>query len=819
MLIQPLSCPSISPHESSVSGTVAPPGALVARSRSAPGKRSISPISRNTGSPGSPATLDRAVPGNGALGLGIGVPIAAVTLCVPRTPGSARAMHRLGGALTLCDLGERVLGVFGQSQPVRAVSQQSADDARGELVERDQRPADCRQSVGVGVFGERLHKFDIDVGRKAQPPVLVGTGEIQDALPRATPATAACDRTRQRVADVRPTRQAREQHRKRLRALGIERYPPGPLARIPAPPRDRAQEQAQTIVVGKPQHGFAAVEGGKKGGGHEQNTIGGWVDRTARREPMHAPPRSPRTPDPVARDPLAGDALACRPVARDSPTRDSIADGSPAPHQRAGHALSDNSLAPAQRRRRITLGWVELIALVALIAALAPSVQSDGGPWSQPATLDTCSAAGRPEILFPSDAPRHGTGAGAIVWSSGFHCQGGAGPRVSAIAPGADLPGTATIPRTPAGRTLALSAPTAAAAASHGQILLAGPRTGVSGDGDLLLSEGLAGGPFTPPLATDGPASPLALTTAYLGDVALVSPSSPSGSTGAIELRIHRYYMHSFLAPVSVTTSHAVEGLTLAMDYRSDALAVWERSGAIYARDMPASGRTARSAQRVATAAPGARIAALLSDDDRAILAWSETRRGITRVFAELLRARRQLWHAATAGTLRRPGWPDAPAAASGPPDLRVGDARLDGSRVRALGRAHGRHRPERGACDRHDLLIRPQRAAHRPDPGTGGRGVRPVERTAVNLIRRIGSARPRAVCRAWDRRLPRANDLWRSRTDCGGGRIRCVRGSHHRRRSRLRPRDHRLADFRRHDRLLAALSRRRLIGPMARPT
>ncbi|MGO9249780.1 MAG: hypothetical protein ACLQQB_02490 [Solirubrobacteraceae bacterium] len=360
------------------------------------------------------------------------------------------------------------------------------------------------------------------------------------------------------------------------------------------------------------------------------------MDRTARREPMHAPPRSPRTPDPVARDPLAGDALACRPVARDSPTRDSIADGSPAPHQRAGHALSDNSLAPAQRRRRITLGWVELIALVALIAALAPSVQSDGGPWSQPATLDTCSAAGRPEILFPSDAPRHGTGAGAIVWSSGFHCQGGAGPRVSAIAPGADLPGTATIPRTPAGRTLALSAPTAAAAASHGQILLAGPRTGVSGDGDLLLSEGLAGGPFTPPLATDGPASPLALTTAYLGDVALVSPSSPSGSTGAIELRIHRYYMHSFLAPVSVTTSHAVEGLTLAMDYRSDALAVWERSGAIYARDMPASGRTARSAQRVATAAPGARIAALLSDDDRAILAWSETRRGITRVFAEL---------------------------------------------------------------------------------------------------------------------------------------------------------------------------------------
>jgi hypothetical protein len=51
---------------------------------------------------------------------------------------------------------------------------------------------------------------------------------------------------------------------------------------------------------------------------------------------------------------------------------------------------------------------------------------------------------------------------------------------------------------------------------------------------------------------------------------------------------------------------------------------------------MPGSGRTTRSGQRVATAAPGAQIAALLSDDDRAIVVWSETRRGITRVFAEL---------------------------------------------------------------------------------------------------------------------------------------------------------------------------------------
>jgi hypothetical protein len=350
---------------------------------------------------------------------------------------------------------------------------------------------------------------------------------------------------------------------------------------------------------------------------------------------MHAPPQSPGTPDPVARDPLTCDPLTQDPIAndpivarrggaRDSPTRPSH---------------TPDSLARAQRRRRITLGGAELIALIVLIAVLAPSVQSEGGPWSPPTVLGACSAAVAPEILFPSDAPRHGTGAGAIVWSSGSRCQGGAGPRVSAIAPGADLPGTVTIPRMPAGRTLTLSGLSTAAAAPHGRVLLAGPRTAgddSSNSDGLLLSEGPAGRPFTAPLATGGPASPLALTTAYLGDVAVASPSGPSRAGSTIGLRIHRYYMRSFLAPVSVTPSRSVEGLTLAMDYRSDALAVWERSGTIYARDLPESGRTTRSAQRVATAAPGAQIAALLSDDNRAIVVWSETRRGITRVFAEL---------------------------------------------------------------------------------------------------------------------------------------------------------------------------------------
>ena len=283
------------------------------------------------------------------------------------------------------------------------------------------------------------------------------------------------------------------------------------------------------------------------------------------------------------------------------------------------------------------MGGVELIALTALIAMLPAGVQSDGGPWSQPATLSACSASGGPSILFPSDAPRHATGPGAIVWGSAPRCPGAGGPRISAIAPGGDAPGRPHIPRTASGRALALIGPIAAAAAPDGRMLLAGQAAapGRTQNG-LLFSEGSARGALSAPQSTGGPPAPLALSTAYLGDVALLSPSDSGHEPSTIELRVHRYYESSFLAPVPVTSGRSVGGLTLALDYRSDALAVWQRGEAIYARDMPGSNRSARSPARIARAAPHARIAALRSDDGRAIIAWSETRGGITRVYAEL---------------------------------------------------------------------------------------------------------------------------------------------------------------------------------------
>jgi hypothetical protein len=77
-----------------------------------------------------------------------------------------------------------------------------------------------------------------------------------------------------------------------------------------------------------------------------------------------------------------------------------------------------------------------------------------------------------------------------------------------------------------------------------------------------------------------------------------------------------------------------VQALTLAMDYRSDALAVWAHRGAIYARYLPAKG-AAHPIQRLAPVGSHTRIAAVLSDDERAIVAWAEQRGSQTSVYVD----------------------------------------------------------------------------------------------------------------------------------------------------------------------------------------
>jgi hypothetical protein len=238
--------------------------------------------------------------------------------------------------------------------------------------------------------------------------------------------------------------------------------------------------------------------------------------------------------------------------------------------------------------------------------------------WSPPAALSACAAGPAAQVVFPSDSPSHATGPGAIVWSASSACPGGEGARVAAIGSD-DVPGTSVIPRTVAGRPIAPRGPLLASGAPHGQIVIAGSSPAAPADG--LLIQGTAGGPFSTLQPVAGSAAPMTLASAYLGDVALAS----APASGGLDVHVERFYAHDFDRNVTARTAGggSVQALTLALDYRSEALAVWAQRGALYARLVSNKGAE-HPLQRLAPVGSQPRIAAVLSDDRRAIVAWAD---------------------------------------------------------------------------------------------------------------------------------------------------------------------------------------------------
>ncbi len=246
-------------------------------------------------------------------------------------------------------------------------------------------------------------------------------------------------------------------------------------------------------------------------------------------------------------------------------------------------------------------------------------------------------------MVFPSDRPNHSTGAGAIVWSDSSRCPGGEGARVAALSP-SDEPLAPSVPRTVAGRPIAPQGALLASGAPHGQVLIAGSSPGTPAVG--LLIQGAAGGPFAALAPAGGAAAPMALATGYLGDVALAAPSAgatpnqPSGraDSGPNGLNVHveRFFAHDFVRNLTGRTAGTtpIHALTLAMDFRSEMLAVWVQGATIYARLIPNKG-AARRIQRLATVGAHPQVTAVLSDDERAIVAWSEQRGNETTVYAD----------------------------------------------------------------------------------------------------------------------------------------------------------------------------------------
>jgi hypothetical protein len=264
----------------------------------------------------------------------------------------------------------------------------------------------------------------------------------------------------------------------------------------------------------------------------------------------------------------------------------------------------------------------------------ARAAQAAGGdPWSAPVTLSACAGTGAARAAFPRNSPTHATGRGAVVWSASAACPGGAGTLVAAIGAG-DLPGKPAYARAPGGGKLVLRAPLALAPAPHGQLVIAASASSPT-TGDGMLVQGTAGGPFSAFGTLAGIASQNALATGYLGDVASASPTGGASGRGGAKVDVERYFART-LSPSRIVAPRggAVQTQTVSLDFRTDAILAWQQAGALYAHDLPASGRP-QPTQRLAAVGPTPQIAALISDDNRAIVAWADERAGKTSVYLD----------------------------------------------------------------------------------------------------------------------------------------------------------------------------------------
>lgn len=218
-----------------------------------------------------------------------------------------------------------------------------------------------------------------------------------------------------------------------------------------------------------------------------------------------------------------------------------------------------------------------------------------------------------------------------MVWDGARSCPQGAGTFVSRIGAG-DVPARAAYALMRGGGRLALREPLAVSPAPHGQLAIAGSG-GANGGGALV--QGTAGGPFSPLGALAGATTPNALFSAYLGDVGLITPIAGGLDHDGLELRIERYFARALSPTITVAGKGGpIEAATVSLDFRTDAILVWRQAGALYARDLPASGRT-QPTQRLASVDPAPRIATLISDDNRAIVAWADEHAGHTDIYMD----------------------------------------------------------------------------------------------------------------------------------------------------------------------------------------
>jgi hypothetical protein len=320
-------------------------------------------------------------------------------------------------------------------------------------------------------------------------------------------------------------------------------------------------------------------------------------------------------------------------------------------------------------------------ALCAVLAGVLCAAPAALASWSRPARLRGCAKAlslAPPLVVFPSAAPTLRSGPGAVLWVGPRGCgavarvprdvrdtggavgPGGASDRSeagetvgSAVAFGARL-GPEGLPA--AGRLLTpaagdLDGLEIAVGTAVGQVAVAGSAAPTMG----ALVEGGVAGAFPAAESLGGPAQPVAAFSGYLGDTVVLSTVRATRRAPAhvharvrkraprpswdLAIRIQRHYSRTMgsprLLPVGPERPTAVAAT---MDYRSDVLVVWAAGGEIYARELTAAG-VLKPTRRLGGGSPRAgrgdwapELGALISDDDRAIVAWRSQDAGVTSI-------------------------------------------------------------------------------------------------------------------------------------------------------------------------------------------
>ncbi len=310
----------------------------------------------------------------------------------------------------------------------------------------------------------------------------------------------------------------------------------------------------------------------------------------------------------------------------------------------------------AQSRREARAGLILAgLIIVAFLTLLCGAPPTAAARWSAPARPAGCSAAlptaAAPSIVFPSADPTTRSGPGALLWSAPRGCAASATSTAPGEAAGAtldvdDLPGigrslaangeglaeVATATGTAAGQVAAVGRTRSAAAgqvvavghtrsAGAGQVAAAGGR---AEEDTGALTEGRTAGMFGAARPLGGPAAPVAVSSAYLGDVAIASPVR-TRKGWAIAVRVQRHYSRSpapaRLVPVGAAP---VEAVAATMDYRAELLLVWAGGGLVHARAISAAGALgpAHILGSLPSGSPNPELRALLSDDGHAIVAW-----------------------------------------------------------------------------------------------------------------------------------------------------------------------------------------------------